>query len=374
MGSSAPGIRRNRTEDAIRPSSRPVDANEPRASAHADELSWVDAPPLEADAMIEEMYTRASSTFYALLGVPNDATAAVIAKAHADLGRRFDPKNFAGRVSTRRMFQVEFIARTLKGAFLTLTEPARRIAYDAAIERDDGSSDDLKASGVTARISAHTPPPRSTRPPIPANDRSLNVREEGPRRAVDAPPSTEGSRPRVIVTDGVNPVPPPRRDVPVGEPGSTASLLRVAREERGPTTPRRASPTPTPTPRRAPPTPPPRAADPDEATARRHEGAKQWKLAVAAWRGVCARHPNDVDAHLGLIAAACEGHLELNLASDHARIAERLAPDSADAAVARARVMLLQGSVAGAKGAVQRALSLNPEHPVARDLARRLKV
>lgn len=351
----------------MRPSARPVDASEARVSARVDELSWVDAPPLEADAMIEEMYARASSTFYALLGVSNDATAAAIAKAHADLGRRFDPKNFAGRVSTRRMFQVEFIARTLKGAFLTLTEPARRIAYDAAIERDDGSSDDLKSSGVTARISAHTPPPRSSRPAAPANDRSLHVREEGPRRAAEAPPASEGSRPRVVVTDGVNPVPPPRRDVPVGEPGSATSLLRVAREERGPSSPRRDHSTVTATTRGA-------NADPDEATARRHEGAKQWKLAVAAWRGVCARHPNDVDAHLRLIAAACEGHVELNLASDHARVAERLAPESADVAVARARVLLLLGSVAGAKGAVQRALSLNPEHLAARDLARRLKV
>ncbi len=372
MGSSAPGNRRHRTDDTVKPSARLVDTPELRVSERVEELSWTDAPPLEADAAIEEMYARASSTFYALLAVPSDATAAAIAKAHADLARRFDPKNFAGRVSTRRMFQVEFVARTLKGAFLTLTEPARRVAYDAAIERDDGSSDDLKSSGVTARISAHTPPPRSSRPPTPANDRALNVREESTRAPSDVGSEAQGARPRVIVTDGVNPVPPPRRDVPVGDPGSTTTLLRVAREERGPPTSRRDALTPAPRGTPAP-APPGSQRDPDEATARRHEGAKQWRLAVAAWRGVCARHPSDVNAHLNLVAAACEGHVELNLASDHARVAERLCPDSADVAVARARVLLLLGSVAGARGAVQRALSLNAEHAAARALARRLK-
>lgn len=392
MSGSAPGNRRQRSTGSSRTVARPVDTRPMKRDAGTEDLSWTDAPALVPDAEIEAMYLRASGTFYGLLGVSNDASPARIATAHAELARRFDPKHFAGRVSTRRMFQIEFVARTLKGAFLTLTEPGRRAAYDGALERGEVPTDaPLKATGGGARISAHTPPPRSngaapttsegptrsredafhrTTAPMPKDEKvtqpkaSKAAAKSTPRATAVSPSEVRPNKPRVVVTDGVNPVPPPRRDVPLGEPGTPGSLLRVAREVVTTVASRRGAGAD--------------AAltasdDPDVRVALRHEGAKQWKLAVAAWRAVCARRTDDVSAHLRLVAAACEGSVELALAADHARLAARLAPDRADVEAALARVLLLLGSVASARQAVRRALALDPEHATSRDLARRLK-
>jgi hypothetical protein len=392
MSGSAPGNRRHRSTGSSRTVARPGDTRPMKHDAADEDLSWTDAPALVPDAEIEAMYLRASGTFYGLLGVEGDASPARIATAHAELARRFDPKHFAGRVSTRRMFQIEFVARTLKGAFLTLTEPGRRAAYDGALERGEVPTEEaLKATGGGQRISAHTPPPRSnsaapktserptrsredafkrTTAPMPSDEKVTQPKASKPamsaptRAAPEAPAEVRSHKPRVVVTDGVNPVPPPRRDVPLGEPGTPGSLIRVAREVVGTGASRHvASVDATFT----------ASDDPDVRVAMRHEGARQWKLAVTAWKAVCARRPDDVSAHLRLVCAACEGSVELALAADHARLAARLAPERADVEAALARVLLLLGSVAGARRAVRRALTLDPEHATSRDLARRLK-
>lgn len=372
--SGSSGHRRTRSKNSGRDADRPSDPPAQRPVAR-DELSWNDAPALPSDDVIEAMFERTSSTYYELLGVPRDALPSAIAAAFASLTSRFDPRHFAGRVSTRRMFQVEAIARALQAAVSTLTEPICRASYDGAIERGEVGATADKRSGIKHRVNAHTPPPRSITPggveraiseppPSRASERaSERALERVPERASSGAP--EPSRPlaRVVVTDTVRTAPTPRRDLPVGEPGTPGTLLRVVREELAfarDGQPQRSNGAE-------------RKPDPDEVVARRHEVAGQWRLAVAAWRAVCERRHEDPWPHLALANAACKGHVELELACQYARVAVRLAPESADAEATLARALMLEGSVAGARHAVMRALSLDPSNAAALDLARRLK-
>ena len=362
MSGSSSGHRRPQLENERHAASRPDESPERRPVAR-EELSWRDAPTLPTEDVIEATFELTSSTYYELLGVPRDASHATITAAHTEISNRFDPRHFAGRVSTRRMFQVEAISRALKAAVNTLTEPICRASYDGAIERGEVASNNLKRSGITPRVNAHTPPPRSVTPGGVERARADVQPERSAERPLGLAAQPEKQRARVVVTDTVRTAPTPRRDLPVGEPGTPGTLLRVVREElafarEGAARAAKAAE---------------RAPDPDEVIARRHEVAGQWKLAVAAWKSVCSRRHDDPWAHLSLASAACKGHVELELACQHARIAVRLAPESADAEATLARALMLEGSVAGARHAVTRALTLDPAHAAALDLARRLK-
>ena len=104
------------------------------------------------------------------------------------------------------------------------------------------------------------------------------------------------------------------------------------------------------------------------------EKDQRWEPAVESWIRASDQRPDDVALLLSVVNASCEGLIDLPRAAEYARRATQLDPQSADAFALQARVFLLAGRMASARGAVENALRLAPSHAGAVELAKRLKL
>ena len=75
-----------------------------------------------------------SHTAYEVLGVPFDADQATVRRAYVALARRFHPDAHAGRTPAERV-HAERRMRDVNEAWATLSDPARRRAYDESLTR-----------------------------------------------------------------------------------------------------------------------------------------------------------------------------------------------------------------------------------------------
>jgi len=367
-----------------------------------------DFAPLDGARLfeIDAMHARLGATHYELLGVPTDCDRAQLRQAYFERVKRFHPDVFEGYELWGRGPLVEEIHAALTAAFTVLCDDHLRRAYDRSLGLRATASvptpDPVKTTGVRrapvvpgndrpavqppARTASPVPPPRVPTPPprFAAHYAVEDVRGSAPPRVPEASPT---SRPAPSV-------PPPSAPSTLPEaPGPSAqvrrdrlaellervtlaefehdraevvALLRRARELAPDDAEVKA--------RLA-------RAESDASAlhyarmsnaARIHEKDARWDYAVEAWLRAAAAAPAELDPLLGVARASCEGNVDLRRAAEYARRATALAPTSAEAFALLARVFLTAERPASAKGALSRALELDPNHALAGALMRQL--
>ncbi len=390
----------------------------------SDRLS--DFAPLDGARLseIDAMHARLGSTHYALLGVPTDCDRAQLRQAYFERVKRFHPDVFEGYELWGRGPLVEAIHAALTAAFTVLCDDHLRHAYDRSLGLRATASvpmpDPVKTTGVrrapvvpgndrpavlppappSAPPSAHPAPPAPRVPTPPprfaAHYAVEDVRGSAPTRVPEAaptsrpapsvPPPSMPSMPAVSSVSSVtSTLPAPqgpsaqaRRDrlaellerVTMAEfehdRAEVIALLRRARELAPDDEQVKA--------RLA-------RAESDASAlhyarmsnaARIHEKDARWDYAVEAWLRAAAASPAELDPLLGVARASCEGGIDLRRAAEYARRATVLAPTSAEAFAQLARVFLTAERPASAKGALTRALELDPNHALAGALMRQL--
>ncbi|MFO0610118.1 MAG: DnaJ domain-containing protein [Polyangiales bacterium] len=376
------------------------------------------------------MHARLGATHYELLGVPTDCDRAQLRQAYFERVKRFHPDVFEGYELWGRGPLVEAIHAALTAAFTVLCDDHLRRAYDRSLGLRVTASvpmpDPAKTTGVrrapvvpgndraavlppappsappSARPASPVPPPRVPTPPprFAAHYAVEDVRGSAPTRVPEAaptsvppprpspsvPPPSMPSMPSMPAVSSVtSTVPAPqgpsaqtRRDrlaellerVTMAEfehdRAEVIALLRRARELAPDDEQVKA--------RLA-------RAESDASAlhyarmsnaARIHEKDGRWDYAVEAWLRAAAASPAELDPLLGVARASCEGNIDLRRAAEYARRATVLAPMSAEAFAQLARVFLTAERPASAKGALTRALELDPSHALAGALMRQL--
>jgi curved DNA-binding protein CbpA len=364
---------------------------------------------------LDAMLDRVGRGLYALLGLARDADRPAVRAAYFELMKRYHPDVFWERDLGLYRPRVEALFRELTAAFEVLCDPHRRSAYDEAQgpvkapsplppmpstaspsrgsivppPTTSGTHDvgarrsDVGLSSPPARerlrSSSDRPPPLSERPPRRSNDRPSRSTSEVP------PPMPEERVPREITLQSLmrsrsEHLAKQRRERVAeleerirqaeirNEAGEVLTLLReaagLAPDDAGLRS---------------------RLAQAEAAAstvlferyrnyARVCEKDQRWEPAVEAWIRASDQRPDDVALLLSVVNASCEGLIDLPRAAEYARRATQLDAQSADAFALQARVFLLAGRMASARGAVENALRIAPSHASAVELARRLNV
>lgn len=135
------------------------------------------------------------SSHYTLLGVPDDASSKQIRNAYYEMSRHWHPDRFFRREIGDYGPQIEAIFSAVTEAYQTLTNDARRSAYDRELEKDRAERAQRAASRPRA---AHTPAPTAAGTPAPEGA-STDADSAAAAPTADAPAggaTTAPSRPR----------------------------------------------------------------------------------------------------------------------------------------------------------------------------------
>ncbi|MEZ4406397.1 MAG: DnaJ domain-containing protein [Polyangiales bacterium] len=327
--------------------------------------------PLTAEerALVEATYRRLGGDCYEILGVSRSVDAVALRAAYYDLAKRFHPDLFSQRDVGRLLPFIEAIFREITAAFEQLSRPEARAAYDARLAAQAPTPSRAPAPAPTASR-APTPAPFTSRAPTPAPHISraptpnyLELARQGaPHPLNQAPPGTAPSPP--VGTRRPTPTPP--------EPRATRSAAPLQRRG-GPITPQPAMLDAATRERLA------DACRNDDAlerlvtNARNAERSGRWEAAGEAWEKLSKLRPDDHGPLLLAAHAYAEASEDLSRAVDLARRAAKLRADDVSVQVALARLYFRAGRTASARGAVEAALRIDPNHPEAVSLSLKLR-
>lgn len=309
-----------------------IDAPSSRGRPSEDETR-VDLDPDERAAIREMEALLPKGKHWELLGLGRAAGAAEVKEAYLDLSLQFHPDRYYGRELGRYRKAVEAIFLRLKEAEATLTDPERRAAYLAA-NPEVRTAAQREQDEVTARRRA---------------ERNERLRRSAPlvRRAHGA--AMLVTEARKLADDGRF-AEASATFTAAARHGMTESLLKEA-----------------------------------EGAAKR---ARRERVARAMEAGAAARRSKDPEEARARFLEAAEGADDpamairalgayLDSGGDADRVRRRAAelvkaaPESADAHAINGRILLAAGLDKPGQAAVERALRLDPGHPLATSLRRR---
>lgn len=139
---SGPGNPRERTIEIVRDD----DPAETPSTSQAEPIRGPQGAATEDVALRNEIASRMASLdeldHYALLGVASNASTAQIRKAYLDAARRYHPDTLArAGLDAETRAQAGKVFAAISRAQATLTDPARRRAYDTALASDESDLD-----------------------------------------------------------------------------------------------------------------------------------------------------------------------------------------------------------------------------------------
>ncbi|HEY0840274.1 MAG TPA: J domain-containing protein [Vulgatibacter sp.] len=309
-----------------------VRIGEPAPPAREDDESGVELDPDERAAIREMEALLPGAKHWELLGIGRIASAVEVKAAYLDLSRQFHPDRYFGRELGKYRKSIEAIFRRLKEAEATLGDPEKRAAYLAANPEVRTAAQQEQDVLTARRRAERNERLRRSAPLVRSAHGAARLASEARRLADDGRFAEASATFAAAAKYG-------RRDALLEEAEGAARRARRERAARAMAAGAAAR----------------RSNDLDEARARFLEAAEAEDPPLAA---------RALGSYLD-----CGGDAE----AVRRRAAElvKAAPESADAHAIQGRILLAAGLDKPGRAAVERALGLDPAHPLATSLRRR---